>query len=74
MIKKVSEQWEAVDGDTDSLRNADKGQLKSVADKVGEVRQALRTMCKASVTRTSLKKAVSAALDEILRELSLIHI
>ena len=68
MIKKVSEQWEAVDGDADSLRNADKGQLKSVADKVGEVRQALRTMCKASVTRTTLKEAVSAALDEILRE------
>ncbi len=68
MIKKVSEQWETVDGDADSLRNADKRQLKSVADKVGEVRQALRTMCKASVTRTTLKEAVSAALDEVLRE------
>ena len=66
MIKKVSEQWEAVDGD--SLRNSNKQELKSVADKVGEVRQALRSMCKASVTRTTLKEAVSTALEEILRE------
>ncbi|MFP6739900.1 MAG: hypothetical protein VCD34_14300 [Planctomycetota bacterium] len=68
MIKKVSEQWEAVDGDADSLRNSNKQELKSVADKVGEVRQALRSMCKASVTRTTLKEAVSTALEEILRE------
>lgn len=68
MIKKVSEQWDAVDGDAGSLRNANKQELKSVADKVGEVRQALRSMCKASVTRTTLKEAVSAALEDILRQ------
>ena len=68
MIKKVSEQWDAVDGDAGSLRNANKQELKSVADKVGEVRQALRSMCKASVTRTTLKEAVSAALEDIFRQ------
>ena len=68
MIKKVSEQWDAVDGDAGSLRNANKQELKSVADMVGEVRQALRSMCKASVTRTTLKEAVSAALEDIFRQ------
>lgn len=66
MVKKVSEQWETVDKDVESLGNANRQELQSVAEKVGEVRQALRTMCRASVTRSTLKEAVSGVLENLL--------
>lgn len=68
MIKKVSEQWDNVEQDLERQGNANRQHLQSVAEKVGEVRKALRTMCRASVTRTSLKEAVSEVLEAILLE------
>ena len=45
MIKKVSEQWDNVEQDLERQGNANRQHLQSVAEKVGEVRKALRTMC-----------------------------
>ena len=68
MIKKISEQWDGMEEDLDRLGNSDGPQLQSVARKVGDVREALQSMCKASVTRTTLKDAVREVLVALIEE------
>ena len=68
MIKKISEQWDGMEEDLDRLGNSDGPQLQSVARKVGDVREALQSMCKASVTRTTLKDAVRDVLVALIEE------
>ena len=68
MIKKISEQWDGMEEDLDRLGNSDGPQLQSVARKVGDVREALQSMCKASVTRTTLKDAVRELLVALIEE------
>ena len=68
MIKKISEQWDGMEEDLDRLGNSDGPQLQSVARKVGDVREALQSMCKASVTRTTLKDAVRVVLVAVIEE------
>lgn len=68
MIKKISEQWDGMEEDLDRLGNSDGPQLQSVARKVGDVREALQSMCKASVTRTTLKDAVREMLVALIEE------
>ena len=68
MIKKISEQWDGMEEALDRLGNSDGPQLQSVARKVGDVREALQSMCKASVTRTTLKDAVREVLVALIEE------
>ncbi len=68
MIKKISEQWDGMEEDLDRLGDSDGPQLQSVARKVGDVREALQSMCKASVTRTTLKDAVREMLVALIEE------
>ena len=68
MIKKISEQWDGMEEDLDRLGNSAGPQLHSVARKVGDVREAMQSMCKASVTRTTLKEAVREVLVALIEE------
>ena len=68
MIKKISEQWDGMEKDLDRLESSDEPQLESVAQKVGDVRTALQNMCKASVTRTTLREAVREVLVALIEE------
>ncbi len=69
MIHKVGEEWSRIG---ESLRRVeggvDAGELKQVLHAVKGVRESLKTLCEASVTRANFKAAIREALLPILRE------
>ncbi len=81
MIRKLTDQWGEIEkgirpmersntGESGSARarHTDTKQLQAIVSQIGNVRDALRTMCKVSVTRQSLKSAVREALFPVIQE------
>lgn len=68
MIKKISGQWDGVEKEMEGIGGQERKQLQAVALKVNDVRQALHSMCKASVTRSTLKDAVREAVLDLIQE------
>ena len=68
MIRRIAEQWDEVEEGIRPVGSADTDELRAILGQIGGVRDALRTMCRVSVTRTSLKNAVREALLPVIQE------
>ena len=68
MMENVSEQWNEIERRVPADGDSDSEQLQDIVQQVGGVRDLLKKMCRASVTRTTLKAAVREALVPVIRE------
>ena len=68
MINKMREEWDLVEQAAKEASEPDPQEWKTVLQSIKGVREVLKKMCEVSVTRTTLKNAVTEALVAILKE------